>query len=168
MGAQGSALIGPPVEDRDLVLVFFFTFSRFEYALKASGLVVQGRFGEAVPDWNSYTDQLRGRFQGVRDPRFVDACAYLRNDPPRKQVIANNRLDWQKSRPGPRDYDERYLLCLVRTIRNNLFHGGKMPFGVGPDPDAARNRRLLEIGIVVLEQCLSLSPRVRGSYEGAA
>ncbi len=168
MGAQVPGLLGPPVEDRDLVLAFFRIFSRFEYAQKASGLVVQGRFGEAAPDWNSYTRQLRGHFQGVQDQRFVDACAYLRNDPPRKQVISNNRLRWQNSRPGPGDYDERYLLRLVRTIRNNLVHGGKMPFGVGPDPDAARNRRLLEVGMVVLEQSISLSPRLRRSYEGAA
>ncbi len=164
MNQRVLGLVGPPAEDRKLVLAFFTVFSRFEYALKTSGLVAEGRHREAAPDWNAFATELRGRFAAVHDKRFANACAYLRGAPPRRQVLIKGRLRWEDSHPRHGEYDERYLLRLVRTVRNNLFHGSKFPYGVGPDLDALRNRRLLEAGIAVLEQCLALSPKVRGAY----
>jgi len=72
-------------------------------------------------------------------------------------------LDWQPSVPCNSETDEAYLLRLVRTVRNNLFHGGKYPSPVCPDTDIDRNREMIRSCLVVLEFCLSLDQRV-GEY----
>jgi hypothetical protein len=162
------APIGFSPGDRKLTLAFFAVFSRFEFALKDTGFVKAGRHGEATPAWTEYADELRGQFAAIQEPRFVNACAFLRDTPPRRQVVANGRLRWEDTRPSQGESDERYVLRLVRTVRNNLFHGGKFPFGIGPDPDAVRNRQLLKAGMAVLERCLVLSPKLQRSYEHAA
>jgi hypothetical protein len=152
------------VGDRDVVFRFFAVFSRFEYALKASGFVKKGRSGEALPDWESYATDLRGKFAEVGDERFKSACVYFAQRPPNTQVLTSRGLGWRINPRRQDDFDEKYLLRLVRAVRHNLFHGGKYP-REGLVPDVARNRELLEAGISVLQWCLALSPNVKEAYE---
>lgn len=44
--------------------------------------------------------------------------------------------------------DEQYVIELLKTVRNNLFHGGKYPDG--PVEEIARNREILRASLVVL------------------
>jgi hypothetical protein len=160
------AIINALAVDRERVLDFFAYFSRFEYSLKRSGFLRPG--AKAEPDWDAFANSLRGRFAGVQDADFRDAVAFLRREPPKTQVVSGNDLGWTETIPGNGEQDESYVLRLVRTVRNNLFHGGKYPYPAGPMVEVARNRRLLEAAITVLGQCLELSTAVRGAFEEAA
>ncbi len=152
--------------DRELVFQFFAVFSRFEYSLKRSDFLKQGKKAEA--NWDTYANSIRGQFGGVRNQAFEDAVDFLRREPPRTQVIAGAQLDWCDTVQGPGEHDERYILRLIGTVRNNLFHGGKYPPPFGPISDVARNHQLLQAGITVLGQCLELSQSVRSKFEEAA
>src|SRR6266850_2583883 len=147
--------------DRELVLEFFAYFSRFEYALKQSDFLKPG--DKAKPDWKGYANSLQGRFKEVQTPKFLEAVRFLLTQPPGTQVRSRNDLGWDKTVRRNREHDEGYVLRLVRTLRNNLFHGGKYP--PGPVPDEGRNQSLLVAAIAVLGGCLDLSPGVRGAFE---
>jgi len=152
--------------DRVLVLRFFGVFSRFEYSLKRSGLV-RGH-DQVEPDWDTYANGLRGKFQSVDDPGFNDAIKVLVDAPPRKQILSGSNLDWKATVVGADEQLESYVLRLIRIVRNNLFHGGKYPIPVGPLEDVGRNSLLLEASLTVLKQCLRLSPDLRAVFEETA
>jgi hypothetical protein len=151
--------------DPELVFEFFAVFSRFEYALKRSG-ILNKKITWAEADWKSFAKTLRGAFGAVKEEGFKAACQYLKRYPPRRQVrLSSNELGWEDSSRNSGHSDEEYLLRLVATIRNNLFHGGKYPDSDGgPMDDSARNRRLLEAGLVILNQCLEQSPSVQKHF----
>jgi hypothetical protein len=151
--------------DGKTVLVFFAFFSRFEYALKRSGFLVKNK-DEASPDWDAFANDLRGRLDAITDPCFRDAVAFLQNEPPRKQVLVGGAPDWAENPRATGEHHENYLLRLVRTIRNNLFHGGK--YGSAPVADDARNSKLLAAGVTVLSHCLALSPEVEAVFKETA
>lgn len=163
---EPSKIIDALIVDRDLVLQFFAVYSRFEYSLKRSGFLKTGE--KAEPNWDTYANTLRGRFEGVKDEAFRDAVAFLVKEPPKTQVVTGGNLDWKATIRGNGECYERFVLRLISTVRNNLFHGGKYPPPLGPMDDVARNRRLLEAGIMILMQCLELSAPVRSTFEEAA
>lgn len=164
--AELNKVIDALVGDRELVLQFFAFFSRFEYSLKRTGFLKPG--DKAEPNWDTYANSVRGRFGAVQDQAFREAVAFLLKEPPKTQVVSGNDLGWTDTTQGDGEHLERYVLRLVSTVRNNLFHGGKYPTPVGPMDDVARNRRLLEAAMTVLRQCLELSKRVRAAFEEAA
>jgi hypothetical protein len=151
--------------DRDLVFQFFAVFSRFECSLKRTGFLKKKHKAEA--NWVAYANSLRGRFGEIHIQAFEDAIRLLIQEPPRTQVVAGVALDWCDTVRGQGEHDERYILRLVTTVRNNLFHGGKYPSLVGRD-DMGRNRKLLQAGITVLGHCLDLSENVRSVFEETA
>jgi hypothetical protein len=159
-------IIDALVSDRDLVFQFFAVFSRFEYSLKRSGFLKAGE--RAEPNGDTYANSLQGSFGGIQDQAFRDAVAFLVTEPPSTQVVSGTDLGWKSTVQGNGEHHERFVLRLVSTVRNNLFHGGKYPHPLGPMDDVARNRRLLEAGFMILVQCLELSERVRANFEEAA
>jgi hypothetical protein len=154
------------VADRELVLEFLAVFSRFEYALKRSGYLKDGE--RAQPNWGKYSDDLKGQFASLTDQACQEAIRALLDVPPKTQVVTGGDLGWRETVPVEGEATEKYVLRLVRTIRNNLFHGGKFPHPVGPIADVARDRELLRRGIAVLNGCLEISGTVRGVFEEAA
>lgn len=158
--------------DRNLVLRFFVTFARFEFALKNSGFFKPRRapadeFPDAQSDWEAFASSIRDTFAPGHNQPLSEACDYLlRLNGPWREVVAGDKVMWDTT-PPPENLPEvnRVLLC-VRRVRNNLFHGAK--FTTIPVGDAARNALLLERSLVVLEECLRLSPQVRTQYEDAA
>lgn len=151
------------VVDRDLVFQFFAFFARYEYSLKRSDFLK--RCDRAKPNWDAYANTLRGRFGKIQDKAFQTAIAYLLAKPPKTQIVTENGLGWTDTPLGPGEHQECYVLRLVRTVRNNLFHGGKYQYPFGTIDDVARNRCLLEASITVLCQCLELSEPVRAMFE---
>ena len=161
----------------DLVFRFFGMFSRFECALKhcrrfvrqGGKLVAEPDWRVANPDWLEFAKLIRGEFADCRATEFVAARAYLLRHPPKTQVLsADKTLGWEETHREPDEWEEGYVLRLVRTIRNNLFHGGKYPLPEGAVDEAARNRDLLQAGLVVLDLCLSLSPEVEEQFKKVA
>jgi len=162
-----SKVIDALVLDHELVLQFFALFSRFEYALKRTPAFLK-RSDNAQPNWKEYANSLRGRFATVRNDGFRDAVAFLLAEPPNTQIVLGNKLTWKRTVRRNGENDERYILRLVCTVRNNLFHGGKYPAPFGPVEDVARNRQLLQAGITVLSHCLNLRNDVRSRFEETA
>lgn len=154
-------------DDGDIVLRFFVIFSRFEYALKQSGFVKTGGYDSAMPDWDTFADKIsNGLGDDSLDLAFIDARARLFHTPPQKQTVTTRggSLHWRKNIQGPTESDARYLLRLVRDVRNNLFHGGKYPDGIISD-QSLRNKVLLQDCLTVLETCLSLDTEVKRFFE---
>ncbi len=152
--------------DRAVVLKFLGVFSRFEFALKRSGFLEASEQAEA--NWDTYADSLRGRFESVKNQRFIEAVAFLKKAPPRRQVVSGSDIDWKDTPVGDGEHHEKYVLRLVRVVRNNLFHGGKYPIPIGPLEDVGRNRELIEASVAVLAECLQLSPNVQAAFDETA
>ena len=146
-----------------LVFEFLELYASFEWALKTTGcLKSQKPKARAEPDWDEFTRSLNGRLLACREAD--DARAFLILKPPKEQRIdENGRLGWEPVKA--KSSEERYLLRLVQTVRNNLFHGGKYAAPVGPIGEPARDRPLLEASIAILRACIDVSPELERSLD---
>jgi len=144
--------------DRDLVLDFFWKFSVFECALKREGFLRDGGSDSAEPNWRKFGDSIRGRFGEVSAEGFQEAVRALTAASPCRQVVREGRLDWESLQRRPEESEEGFVLRLVRTARNNLFHGGKYPDG--PIAEVARDKTILMAALRVLDGCYELHPGV--------
>lgn len=138
---------------------FFFTFSRFEYSLKCNGFYKKRKKYEyAEVDWSTLIRNINPEFFTK-----ASACAqYIIDNPPKLQIIDNGGLSWRDC-ASPNDVNS--LIFAVRTVRNNLFHGGK---DIALNNDSARDMQLLKdaqrIIYIVLDELPFLK---RAFYEGA-
>jgi hypothetical protein len=154
-------------DDSELVLQFFATFSRFEYALKRAGFVRSDWYNNASADWQRFARKKgNALLDDITDRKFVEARSFLLREPPQKQVViaADRSLRWQANTKRSEEGDAEYLLRLVRDVRNNLFHGGKYP-NQAVSGRRLRNSMLLEACLTILEKCLSLDADVKHFFE---
>jgi len=159
--------------DRELLLEFFLTFSRFEYALKVSNYFIRPRTGgndpsrppEAKPDWESFAVSLRGTFRTDTNAELGRASEYILDSPPWKQVITHDSIAWETPVRPDYESDIEFLLRMVRCVRNNLFHGGK--YDIEVHEDTKRTELLLKSSLTILNQCLVLAPRVKQFFDEA-
>jgi hypothetical protein len=151
--------------DRDLVLDFFWRFSVFECALKREGFLRAGRNCAAEPDWKKFGECIRDRFKEVSVNGFHEAVHTMRAVSPRRQVVRNDKLDWEELRQNPDESEEGFILRLVKTTRNNLFHGGKYPDG--PIAEVAHDKKILQAALKILEGCYELHPGIARWVEAA-
>jgi hypothetical protein len=163
------------VSDRKLIYEFFEMFSRFEYALKQANFLKKGKSQvrdhrtfrhaprwNAVPDWDEFSKSI-GKLRPSEN--FIKARDYLIKEPPKTQVVGECGLEWEDTVQGLRETDAKYLLRLVRTVRNNLFHGGKDDYTLGPEDEVYRHRQLLESALAVLVHCQDANPQVRSVFQ---
>ena len=129
---------------------------RMEYALKRSGrFLLKGNADEAKPAWDAFGSDHDSDFNRDTSPELKRAVAYFTTTPPRKQIVIDGTLSWSEFKT----YDGsgallKWLLTMVRRVRNNLFHGAKFPSG--PMPDPSRDQELLWNAMVILQAALSL------------
>ena len=147
----------------ELACEFFAVFSRFEFALKESGYWKTGHNAAAEPNWDKFAADVSNSFQNGQSAEVAQAVTYLLNEPPMRQIIENNSLNW---RPlvFPNSSQTHKVLLAVRTIRNNLFHGGKHT----PHSPPGRDERLVKASLTVIQRCLLLHDAVRSDYETSA
>ena len=157
---------------RDLLLQFFLVFSRFEYALKNSGFVQAGRSRQtapsapsAEPNWNAFAHSIANLFTKGHNTDLNQACEYFLINPPMRQVLINGNVMWDTTEPDLSLGETERLLLLVRRVRNNLFHGGKFSNEAFEDTD--RQERLLKGSLLVLKECLRVSPQVNNAFDSA-
>jgi len=150
--------------DRELLLEFFLRFSRVEFALKASGFAL-GDVEGVRPNWNGFAISLRGKFHKTANPELLQVCDFVLNDPPRRQVLVDGRLAWNTQAQAVGEADVEFLIKMVRSVRNNLFHGGK--YNIALHEDTARSEALLRNCLIILEECVDLSPVVKQAFEEA-
>ncbi len=149
--------------DHDLLLEFFLTFARFEFALKTTGFF-QGDLQRASPDWHRFGRSIDLNTAGL-DPKCAEAVDYFSLHPPWRQVVAGNEIVWDSAVGFATLERMDQVLDLVRRVRNNLFHGGKFNDDVHSGP--GRNEMLLRHSLIILHRCLELSQPVAEAYDVA-
>lgn len=133
-----------------LALCFFYSFSRFEFALKENGRIKRGPHDSAQADWSTFITENEDNYSQC------DAVNRLMAQPPDVQHIGE-RYSW-KWEPLQFDRNESTLsnaVLVVKTIRNNLFHGGKHTAAGWDDPE--RICFLLTNGVEALNYFAKLS-----------
>jgi hypothetical protein len=167
-----SMSITPTGVDPNVLLEFFLTFARFEFALKHAGFFQRPRIidpadpPDARPDWDCFAASIRLALAQDKTSEFVEAYQYLLDHPPAREVLLNGSLMWEEKAPSVHlPIADRVLQC-VRRVRNNLFHGGK--FNSVQDADPGRNDRLLRCSMAVLRACLRGSASVDTAFQAAA
>lgn len=153
--AQPGAL---PVGSVEFILIF----TRAEFALKQARLLLTPN-GLAQPSWNAFADALGNAFwQHVRNSGNANT---LINARPHAQFAHNNVVNWEII---DQVVDARSLFVAVKTVRNNLVHGGKHFMPDDPPDDPERNGRLIAEARWVLLQALERHDEVRAAFEGHA
>lgn len=145
------------LEDRERVFRFFAVFSRAECALKRY-FPKKGKYGEATAGWNDFADAVAAQLSQIGSSAYHDARDYLVTNPPQRQNIVGGRPVWRPNARRDDETDARYLLRVIRDVRNNLFHGGKYEHGAADE--LARDRSLLDAATIVLAACIKLDARV--------
>jgi hypothetical protein len=144
--------------NRDIVFRFFAMFSLFEYALKNAGFWKSSKKGVEA-DWEKFALEIEDTFiaQVYFDPNseLHRAVEYILCDPPRKQIIRNDQLEFKLRTRPDNVSDTVWLTVLIRGIRNNLFHGGKFRY------DHERDTILIRDSIIILEDWAGEQERVR-------
>jgi hypothetical protein len=148
--------------ERDLVLDFFCVFSRFEYALKRAGFAKKKRDSVSA-NWVKFGRYVTSRFEAEVSPELREAVNYVKDNAPMTQTIDSRGLGWRETQQSRNESDLEWVLRLVRTVRNNLFHGGRSPEWIGSDPN--REIKLLRSSLVILDACLDCHPDLKRYFE---
>ncbi len=147
-----------PTELSSLAFDFFYWFSRFEFCLKENGYLKCNQPGaNAKPGWDKFVDRHASKFQPSSE-----AWELLKAPPERQVVLANRTLGWQPVRIADCTSDLAKIARFIKTVRNNLFHGGKHSAAGWDNPD--RTKSLLSASKEVLCQLAELGG-FRGDYE---
>jgi len=150
-------------EDRRLAWHFFVFFSRMEYALKRTRSYLKNS-PNAEPNWDKFGSDYDERFRQALSPLTALSVEYFEASPPRKQTQVEGTMGWSEPRRrGENDKQLKWLLQAIRTVRNNLFHGGKFPLITMPDP--SRDRDLLMHSLAILNAVLGLDAEVKSNFE---
>lgn len=136
-------------ELKNLVFDFFYWFSRFEYALKMELPKVKGPGESAQANWNEFRTKHESEYV------VIPALTELLDEPPSREIyIEGGASTWQELTFGSTESELGKAIKVVKTIRNNLFHGGKACETGWDDPD--RIRFLLPRGVKVLHSFAAL------------
>lgn len=130
---------------RPLIFDFFFWFSRFESALKENGWLQSTRAGAAaLTDWRGFVEAHEENYVlSETGGRLIAAN-------PQKQIIGNNGLTFTDLVFEHDVSQLNRVTLLLRTVRNNLFHGGKNGSHYWDDP--ARIQVLLPLCLTILNE----------------
>ena len=148
--------------DPKVATEFFVMFARLEYALKAQEHIVKtAQKQDLTIDWRKLSQLIDGRFQKkvATDEELKRAVEYFCDCPPQKQIWNGHNKDFELPAPQNVPQTERVLLCL-RTLRNNLFHGGK-DF---KREDADRDQTLIAHGLAVITAVVDCNEDLRADF----
>lgn len=120
-------------ELKNLAFDFFYSFSRFEFALKENGRVTAGYRDVAQADWNGFIREFEGPY------KLCDAAQELLSDPPDVQRVKNGTAwEWCPLTFSDGQSELSKVVLAVKTVRNNLFHGGKHSAAGWDKPERVR------------------------------
>lgn len=136
------------VEDA-LAFEFLRSFAFLEFEMKRTRFL-RGNETRAQPDWVKLRNTLhKNAALDLDDLTTREDVAYLLDNPPQKQIVQNGYLDWKPLERGTGEDETAWVIRLMKTVRNNLFHGGKIAYGMMDDP--ARDPKLVRGALEVLD-----------------
>lgn len=125
---------------------FFYWFSRFEFALKENHFLKRNRIGDnAEPGWDAFVERYAKTFEHTDETKKL-----IELNPRRQKVAENLNLQWRDVGMEDCNSDLCRVVRLLKTIRNNLFHGGK--HGAEDWDNPVRTQDLLVTGRQILDQ----------------
>lgn len=143
---------------------FYLTFSRYEFALKATGFAKQTNRGAQI-DWDKLAGELGDLDQLLSDRRAE--FEELLDRPPKKLNLEGvDQLKWRDDSPMPTWGPTRVFLYRVQAVRNNLMHGSKFIEQESFDPQ--RESKLLASAIGALKIILDRLPHTKDAFNSAA
>lgn len=135
----------------NLAFDFFYWFSRFEFALKENKYLRNHTVGaNAEPGWDKFVLNFQNSYV-LSD----QASALLQEKPERQVVTAHHQLAWEEVDLSECKSQLERVVRVLKTVRNNLFHGGKSGCKGWDNPE--RTELLLSLGKAVLDQFASLA-----------
>lgn len=134
-----------------LAFEFFFWFSRFEFALKENGYLVSHSPGaKAAPGWREFVEKYEAQYAPSDNVKKLVALS------PKEQLVGRgNTLKWGSVVFRDDVLGLREVVYLLKTVRNNLFHGGK--HGEASWDDPVRMKQLLYSATAVLDELATLA-----------
>ena len=104
---------------------------------------------------------MRSIFKIDLNDQLQEACRYILDYPPEKQVIIKGSIKYEPQVRYHGTSDVDFLLQMVECVRNNLFHGGKHN-----NDNTVRTELLLNSVLLILDECLSVQI-VKEKYDQA-
>jgi hypothetical protein len=152
LGAEEESIMHREDIPKDLEQIafdFFYWFSRFEFALKENHFLKAEEVGApAEPGWDAFVSKHEGGYQ------LSAAAIELVVANPERQVVGVGDLEFRPVGFDDRPSDLGKVVRLAKTVRNNLFHGGKHGAGGWDNPD--RMRKLLPLVVKLLGELASM------------
>lgn len=138
-------------ELKSLAFDFFYWFSRFEFSLKENGILKNEKVGEnAEPGWEVFVNKYANDFSHTNETRKLQNL-----NPKRQKVATNSELKWCNVGLNDCKSELCIIVRLLKTIRNNLFHGGKHGAEGWDQPE--RTKELLLVGKLILDQLAEMA-----------
>lgn len=130
---------------RNRAFDFFYWFSRFEFALKENKFLKNSTPGSpAEPDWGLFIAAHKAEY------RLTEAGSGLVDAAPRRQIVGQHQLEFVPVGFDDQSSELEKVVRLLKTVRNNLFHGGK--HGAEGWEDPPRTLLLLNLSIGILNE----------------
>ena len=131
---------------RNCSFEYFYWFSRFEFALKERGYLKDKNPGaKAEPDWDDFVKKHKDKYHSS-----AEAIDLIKLHPKRQKVAEAEKLEWEPVGISHCNNDLCKIVAMIKTVRNNLFHGGK--HGDKDVDDLQRNTKLLSLCKKMLDQ----------------
>ncbi|WP_154665119.1 hypothetical protein [Leisingera daeponensis] len=139
-----------------LAVRFFYKFSRFEYSMKQVEWCKEiGRHSDIAPDWEGmFFNSLKTNYVAPETARSLRA-----EDPKRFRRRADG-FEWVSC-----NNEQHALLKTIfdlKTVRNNLFHGGKHENSGWDNPK--RTKKLLSLSIEVIDDLAVQTGTICGDF----
>lgn len=157
-------------QDMLLAFEFFILFSRFEYALKKTGVVrfckgvtvcKGSEVKRATPNWESFAKYIQIPFSEIECEELKVSTSYIFENPPQIQTCDTGWKDFKESL-NAENQSVHWLIEAIKQVRNNLFHGGKYPLQL--IDESSRDKVLLEHSMTILRACLNCDNEVKAIF----
>lgn len=141
---------------------FIDTFTRMEYALKASDVYADGDAKSVSPAWDKFANDIDTALRAIRDKELQAAFDYLRSDPVRKQA----KIGFIALPLDPKQSETQRTLHVVRMVRNNIVHGAKIQ--MEGENEKGRNEKLVSASLTVLNHAAAVIENVCKKFQETA
>jgi hypothetical protein len=130
-----------------------------------NGGFAEGDEKKVAANWDIFANAIDAAFRAITDKDFKAAVHFLLNEPARKQNYENDLLGFTPLVLDPHQTEAQRTLLVVRTVRNNLEHGGKIqPEG---EKQKGRNERLVASSLLVLQHAAGLNDKVGTQFHSS-